>query len=168
MKLDTAMLHPGDVLLYRRTPLSKSPAGWLFGLAINVKTWSDFSHVEIYDGDGESLASRDGAGVGCYPLRLEELACVRRPIGDWYDHGRVRRWFDATAEGQGYDWKGLLCFTLAAKQGARDRMFCSEFACRAARIGMLKPFNPSLDADKVAPAQFWHTPAYDTIWEESG
>lgn len=167
MSFPVQSLREGDLLLYGRTPFFASPTSWFFGLVINFKTWSDFCHVEIYDGDGESLASRDGDGVGCYPVRLEQLICVRRP-GIGYNHKLVRQWFDRYADGQKYDWKGLLCFALAAKQGAPDRMFCSEFACRAARVGLLKPFNPAMDADKASPAQLWQTPAYHSIWEQQG
>lgn len=166
MKISQERLQPGDILLYTRTPFRVSVLGWFFGLVINVKTWSRFSHVEIYDGEGESLASRDGKGVACYPLRLEQLACVRRP-GPYYDSEAVRQWFDRKADGQKYDWLGLLCFTLAAKQGHPRKMFCSEFACRALRIGRIRLFNPDFDADKVSPAQLWQTPALETAWEDS-
>lgn len=165
MRFDPAILMPGDVLLYGRTPFRKSCLGWFFGAVINVKTWSRFSHVEIYDGEGESLASRDGEGVGCYPLRTAQLRCVRRP-GPYFDVDAVRWWFDRV-DGQKYDWLGLLCFTLAAKRGSPDKMFCSEFVTRALREGRVRPFNPALDADKVAPAQLWQTPALETVWEAS-
>jgi hypothetical protein len=64
-------LKPGDVLLYK-------PKG-LFGWLIRVKTWHKIAHVECYVGDGLSVASRDGKGVGKYPLRSSELAVVCRP-----------------------------------------------------------------------------------------
>lgn len=163
--IDPSKLIAGDCLLYKRTPFRRSPLGWFFGLVINVKTWSRFSHVEVYDGDGKSLASRDGKGVGRYKLRMEELAEVRRPTALNFCHETGSRWFNSV-EGQKYDWLGLLCFTLAVRQGARDKMFCSEFATRFYRKSGLELFNPDDDADKIAPAQMHQTPTLTTVWSE--
>lgn len=165
--LTREQLREGDCLLYGRVPLARSRAGWFFGGVTMLKTVSPFCHVEIYDGDGESLAARDGVGVGCYPLRMDQLVCVRRPPSG-YEHDRVRRWFDATADGQGYDWLGLLNFALAAKQSSPDKMFCSEFAVRAYRVGLVRPVNPDMDADRCAPAHLWQTPALATVWQAAG
>lgn len=155
------VLKPGDCLLYGRTPIRVSVLGWFFGLVINIKTWSAYSHVEIYAGNGMSFASRDGVGVGLYPFRPEQLLRRRRPkVG--YCHEKAVAWF-SSVEGQRYDWKGLLCFTLAVAQGARDRMFCSEFATRFYRAGDLAVFSPETDADKVAPAQFAQTTELETL-----
>src|SRR6478609_3895721 len=153
--IDPELLLPGDCLLYGRTPFRRSAVAWFFGTAINIKTWSRYCHVEVYDGEGESFASRDGQGVACYPLRISELVCVRRPRLMDYDHDLTRAWFDKYADGQKYDWLGLLSFTYAIHRGDPGKMFCSEFATRAYRQGGLKPFNPALDADCVAPAQLW-------------
>lgn len=147
-------LIPGDCLLYS----PNSILGWIVAL----KTWSRFSHIEIYDGDGRSLASRDGKGVGRYPLRLDELAEVRRPTAMNFSHEIGSRWFNLV-EGQKYDWIGLLCFTLAVKQGAQDRMFCSEFATRFYRASGLELFNSDVDADKISPAQLHQTPCLTTV-----
>ena len=163
MKTPPIELLPGDCLLYKRTPLSQGFLGWFFGLVINIKTWSRFSHVEVYAGNSRSCASRDGVGVGLYCLRLNELAEVRRPPAQ-YSHNLALNWFEKV-EGQKYDWLGLLCFTLAVKQGAKDRMFCSEFATRLYRAGGLEPFNPDDDADLMAPAQLHQTAALTTIWK---
>lgn len=164
--IDPSKLIAGDCLLYRRTPFTRSPVGWFFGFVINRKTWSKFCHVEVYDGEGKSLASRDGKGVGRYPLRLSELAEVRRPSALNFSHEIGARWFNKV-EGQKYDWKGLLCFTLAVKQGALDRMFCSEFATRFYRAAGLELFNPDDDADKISPAQLHQTPNLTTVASET-
>ena len=162
--MNTKNLIPGDCLLYSRTPFLSSRLGWFFGLVINIKTWSKFSHVEIYAGNGMSFASRDGVGVGLYPFRHEQLAKVRRPSALDYDHKKASHW-SSRVIGQKYDWLGLLCFTLAVAQGAKDRMFCSEFATRWYRNAGLEPFNKEIDADKVSPAQFDQTPSLRTVWK---
>lgn len=160
---DPAMLKPGDCLLYTRTPWRASKLGWFFGMVINIKTWSRFSHVEIYKGGGYSMASRDGIGVDLFPLRVEQLAKVRRP-GPAYSHSEAKAWFE-TVKGQKYDWLGLLCFTLAVKQGAQDKMFCSEYGVRHYRRGGLAVINPKIDADKASPAQLDMTTELEDVWE---
>lgn len=156
---------PGDVLLYGRTPFMTSPLGWFFGLVINIKTWSRYSHVEVYAGNGHSIASRDGVGVGFYQFRGDQLAKVRRPSAKDYDHTKGIRWFNKV-EGQKYDWIGLLCFTYAVHAGSKARQFCSEFATRFYRKAGLEPFNPEVDADHVAPAQFDQSSAFRTVWKK--
>lgn len=153
---DPALLKVGDCLLYR----PESLMGWLIAL----KTWHRVSHVEIYSGALESVASRDGEGVNEYEFRWNGLTRVMRPRAA-FAFGAAMQWF-ATVVGQDYDWKGLLCFYLAVRQGAKDRMFCSEFATRFYRAGGLEPFQPDTDADHVAPGQYADNPAFETIWSD--
>ena len=61
---DFPELEPGDILLYG--------GRGLVDRLIQFRTWSDVSHIEIYVGEGRSVASRNGIGVGKYPLRLPE------------------------------------------------------------------------------------------------
>lgn len=148
-------LRPGDVLLYSGTGL--------FSALIRIKTWSRFSHVEVYDCVGHAVASRDGIGVGLYPFRHRDLAMVLRPREPFALEG-ARAWF-RSVNGQGYDWLGLTCFFIARWQGRDNcRMFCSEFACRYLRAGGLEPFHQDYDADAVSPGMFAASPAFDRIW----
>ncbi len=149
-------LLPGDCLLYR--------PGCPIGLWIAIKTWAWVSHVEVYAGNGVSYAARV-SGVDAYKFRAEHLAYVLRPIGR-FDADRADRWFDVVAKGQKYDFLGLLCFYLARKQGAQDRMFCSELATRYYRAGGHNPFNPLVDADTISPAQFRQSPAFRVVWRK--
>lgn len=147
----------GDVLVYRGN-------GW-FSRLIQIKTWSRYSHVEIYDGRMKSVASRDGVGVGRYDVRLDGLAVVLRPIGP-FNYRRARVWFTAV-DGQPYDWLGLLNFGFAKRQGTENgRMFCSEFATRYLRAGGLDPFN-GYDADGIAPSEFVKSLAFTHVWKEA-
>lgn len=139
-----------------------------FGWATAVKTWCRQAvHVEIYDGGFMSLASRNGIGVNLYGLRTFGLTAVRRPriwlnTTPWLSHD----WF-GKVRGQKYDWAGLLCFTLAVHQGALDKQFCSEFACRQYREWGAELFNPEIDADTVAPSEFWQAGTLATVWEKA-
>jgi hypothetical protein len=165
--IDLSKLRPGDCLMYGRTPFRKSPVAWLIGTIICIKTWSRFCHVEIYGGNGQSFAARDGVGVGLYPFRSSELLKVRRPDPERYNHRRFLAWFE-TVDGQKYDWVGLLGFGLNRWKLALERRlgmmpaalhFCSEFDTRGYRNGGVHPFNKEIDADAVAPAQFDQVPS---------
>lgn len=159
------MMRAGDVLLYS--------GDGLFNRIIRLKTWSRYSHVEVYDGLGFALASRNGIGVGRYPVRLEGLTAIYRPRPPIHMN-TARAWF-TTVDGQGYDWFGLLAFTSAKIQGRDNgKMFCSEFAARLLRHAIggmtehptarkgnarvlaalgLDPWN-GYDADGIAPGEF--------------
>ena len=149
-----AILRPGDVLLYRGTGV--------FSWAIRLKTWSNVSHCEGYVGEGRSVASRDGVGVGEYPLRLDGLYAVLRPRRR-FCVSYAAQWF-ATVAGQGYDWIGLLAFFTARMQGnSNKKMFCSEFITRWQRAGRIEPFADSYDADAVSPGMLLASPAYRIV-----
>lgn len=154
MNNDPYPYQPGDILLY-------APSG-VFGWLIAIKTWNKVSHVETYLGNGLSAASRDGIGVATYPVRTNGLVMVRRPIRDLNMEAALA-WHNQCI-GQKYDWKGILVFTLAVKNGSKDKMFCSEHATRFARQGGLEPFSRDYDADRVAPANFLTSGAYYTQW----
>lgn len=148
------ILQPGDCLIYTGSDL----IDW----AIRIKTWSRACHVELYAGEGTSLASRNGIGVNRYAYRREGLIRVLRPKPP-FDFPRMQAWFE-TVRGQKYDWLGLLCFTLAVKQGSPDKMFCSEFLTRVYRAGGFEPFQPDADADHIAPSEFMVANPFDEIY----
>lgn len=155
MAFDASILRPGDLLLY-------APTDWIDWI-VAFKTWHLYSHCEVFDGHGISLASRNGIGVDRYAFRSDNLSRVIRPSED-YDHKKALEWFK-TVRGQRYDWLGLLCFTLAAKQGSPDKMFCSEFATLLYRAGGLEPFDSEVNADTVAPATFLYSAFLTTVWK---
>lgn len=154
-------LQPGDHLLYK--------AKGLFGWIISIKTWSDVAHIEVYMGDfgggPTSFASRDGKGVSAYPLRRSELVYVLRPNAP-LNLIKGTQWFMNTAQGQKYDWLGLLRFAWRAKvvpEKYNNKMFCSEFVTRFDRHCEFDPFN-GYDADAIAPSEFLKSNAFDIVW----
>jgi uncharacterized protein YycO len=153
---DPSILRPGDSLLYRPSTL--------FGLIIKYKTWARFSHVEVYIGGDQSVGARE-KGVRVWPLRLDHLGCVLRPYCPPNMESGLE-WFYSKANGQGYDYLGLLCFTLAAKQGSPNKQFCSELGTRFYRAGQLNIFAPHWDADRIAPGNFLMTPAFEIAWTD--
>lgn len=154
---DRSTLQPGDVLLYGATGL----VGWI----ISIKTWHPVAHCEIYIGQGESVASRNGIGVGRYPMREAELVRVRRPTLP-VDLQEAMRWF-ATVNGEGYDWLGLLRFAKPSGHGSATKMFCSEFATRFYRAGGFAPFGDE-DADAIAPCEFDSNSQFRLLWNHLG
>lgn len=152
--MDLPPIFPGDCLLY-------SPSG-ISGLIIALKTWHKIAHVEIVAEKGFSYASRDGIGVGKYPLRLAQLKYILRP--ETYNSTLADEYFQSV-NGQKYDFKGLLCFALAVKQGSPDRQFCSEFATNLYRAGGCSVFPVGNSADTIAPFEFLLSSALDLIKE---
>jgi len=159
---DISLLKSGDFLLYR-------PTGF-FGWIITIKTWHKIGHCECYIGDGYSVASRTGIGVGTYPFRADELAEVLRFKPEYkFKLNSALTWFLRVAKGQGYDWLGLLRFAWGSdytKGDKNNKQFCSEFLTRFARAGGVDPFNND-DADAIPPFMFADSPVFDTIWKDT-
>lgn len=147
----TSILQRGDCILY-------SPSS-LYGKLIAVKTWHNCSHVELYVGNGQSCASRDGVGVGQYPLRTDHVAYVLRPDGtEQADWPKFWAWF-RTVNGQKYDWWGLLRFIFTHEIGHNpNKQFCSEFVVRAYRAMGIDAVSPAEDADAVSPGMLLASP----------
>jgi hypothetical protein len=170
-------IRPADVLMYG--------GNGFVNRAIQIKTWSRFSHVEIYDGAGFAWASRNGLGVGRYEVRRDGLLAVLRlrtgaagPGVVPFDIGAARAWA-LSVEGQAYDWIGLLSFTVAEWQGRENAaQFCSEFGARYFRHGIgaavgiahgdrlalkargLDPWRGQ-PADALAPSAFDHSSFFE-------
>lgn len=165
-KLD--QLLAGDVLLYRGTGF------WSWG--IRVKTWSHFSHCEIFDSydptldNAVSLASRDGEGVERYVFRTSGLMAILRPSDPpTLDMERGRKWFTEgdgngpPPRGQKYDWLGLWSFYNAKRQGSKKpEMFCSEFVARYFKKSGYQLFFG--DSDSISPGMLWTNPLLKTFW----
>jgi hypothetical protein len=135
------LLRPGDCLLYK-------PAG-VFGRLIALKTWHHISHVEVYDGEGLSWASRDGIGVGHYALRLSQLQYILRPIPP-LDLAAARR-FATRMIGTPYGWFDLLQFFGAPVNCSG--IVCSPFVAGFYRAGGIS-FFPTDPVERIAPFQF--------------
>lgn len=137
-----AQLQPGDVLLYR-------PVG-IYGLVIWAKTWHPIAHVEVYVGDGRSVASRDGLGTGVYPLRLSELAVVCRPHVPIDVAGALAR-FEKKPH-RPYGWLDLAQFIgIDVNSGGIVCSPCADEFLRDAGLTNLLNGEP---AAKVAPFEF--------------
>jgi hypothetical protein len=130
-------LKPGDIMLY-------SPSS-IFGVIIKLKTWHSISHCEVYFGNGLSHASRDGVGVGEYPVRFDQLCHVIRPVK--YDTARAEAYYKTVA-GIKYGWLELANFIGIPVRN--KGMFCSEYVVYDQRAAGNNIF-PSEDPSCVAP-----------------
>lgn len=148
-----AILEPGDGLFFARRSV--------FNRIVAIKTWSIYTHVEIYVGGGQVFASLNprlavgwppwrGGGVGIYPIMPHGLALVRRPVAA-PNLPAAMRWAREEAVGQPYDVHGLFNFYQAQRlAGERWGMFCSEAATRWwKRAGVIRSENT--DADQTSP-----------------
>ena len=163
-------LLPGDVLLY-------SPSG-LIPFLIRIKTWSRFSHCEVYLGSGLSAAARIH-GVKTYLLDSSFTAILRPEVPENFslDITEAKK-FHNSCIGQKYDTLGLFRFFTIGKQ-SEDKQFCSELATRICRHFLLmekgshrtvsfRPFAERWDADLVSPGMFYSSPHFNLIWEDKG
>lgn len=149
-------LQPGDVLLYD-TP--DDLVDWI------ITRTGPAAHVEFYEGNRQSLASRNGIGVGRYDLRLAGLIGVVRLDVDYATLqafvAEFSKWFE-TVKGDGYDWQGLLGFIEVKDMEAAKHLFCSAFlaagfAAAALRIAGVEVFNKLWPHGLITPTDFFKT-----------
>lgn len=138
----TTRLRPGDTLLY-------GPVGF-FGWLIKFHTGGPCAHVEVYMGNGQTIASRDGAGVNRYPLRLAQLVTVLRPTRP-FNADAAWFWFDWHGKGQKYGWADLLNF--CGYRVNAPGMVCSPCATYVLRAGGVPVFG-TVEAEHIAPNDF--------------
>lgn len=154
-------LAPGDILLYSKSDF--------FGWVTSFRTFSPAVHVELYEGDGYSLASRNGIGVNRYPVRSAQLCAVLRPMLP-VNMEALKKWFECPfptfktigVRGRPYGWLDLLRFY--GIKLPTDGWICSEFAALAMRAGGLKVFPINYYAGTIDPGDFFLTPALEWVW----
>lgn len=149
-----ALLKPGDLLFYS--------SNGIFGRLIKLKTSSKVTHVATYAGNGKMHECVEGVGVHAAPLRLRDIALVRRPH-HVYDAKAALVWF-LSVNGQKYDYLGLFLGFIARKWGRQNnKMWCSEFCTRQARAAGIEPFDSTTDADAIHPGHLAFSSAYRDI-----
>jgi len=134
-------LQTGDILLY---------GGGFIGRLIQLRTWSDVSHVEIYIGEGRSVASRSDGPRIC-PLRILGLRRVVRPVAS-FDLTGGMAWFCSVADKLPYGYTDLLRFYLI--NIPTKGLICSEFADLFFQKCGLPFFNLNYPEGAVCPRDF--------------
>lgn len=153
MTFDFSTLQSGDSILYSTSDL-------VDGL-IEDHTGGPVAHIEVYEGQGQSVASRNGLGVNRYPLRTVGAIYVLRPNVD-VDVVAATEWFE-TVKGEGYDWVGLLNFFRPGETVTPHELFCSAFGCLWYRAGKANLFHPSWYANKLSPVDYLKVPGFTWV-----
>lgn len=151
----TSDLKPGDVLLYK--------GQGFYSKLIFLKTWHEISHVEVFLGDvaekrNMSTASRDGQGVGIYPVR-EDISYVLRPNVPFNKDAALE--FALKATGTPYGWWDLLQFI--GLDINTDGIVCSPYATYVERTASVNAFKNE-KPEKIAPKDFLLSELYDVIY----
>jgi hypothetical protein len=144
-------LKVGDILLYSSLDI--------FDIAIELKESDGKAHIEIFAGNAESWASRNGIGVNLYPFRSSGLVGVRRPKGI-FNKVAVDAWFANGVRGMKYGWSDILA-SLAIKGAGSPttdiKQFsgvdCSHFAAALMEVAECPQFDTGYSKNKITPAE---------------
>lgn len=139
----------------------------LFSWLIKKKTYSQFTHVALYIGEGKQREFREFVGAQEVPLQTDNLVMIRRPKGEWRAERSQRLWDQVKT--QGYDYVGLFLTFIAVRRGASNKkMWCSEFYARDHDYSVDgEPlFSEVTDADTVAPSDCVKSSGTRLIWGE--
>lgn len=160
-EFDISTLKPGDHLLYGKHDL--------FGWITSVKTWSPAVHVEEYIGNGASVASRNGLGVGVYRYRSSQLIGVLEPK-QTINLEKAMVWFNdpwdkvslTGVKGRPYGFAQLLHFyNIRVKTHG---WICSQFIDYFDNAGDFFPFNGEFDGGAVDPGDYFESNGLNWKW----
>lgn len=151
---DPSTLKAGEILLYRDASF----------VDFIITRTGPAGHVEIYEGNGKSLASRNGLGVSRYDLRMDGLIAVLEcPT---LDMAKFTAWFE-TVNGEGYSWGGLLGFGEGETTGQPNQMFCSQFIAEGCKRAGSPVINKDYPSGLVTPSDFLKSPAVIWKWADT-
>ena len=141
-------LQPGDILLYSTKDIVDDLIEW--------KTSGSVAHVEVYAGNGQSWASRNGIGVGdsTYPFRSEGLAVVKRPLGK-FDITLADGYFQSKLKGLKYGFGDIL--TDVGINTTLNGIDCSHLATLLLTNSGCPQFDFHYPANQISPRDFLTT-----------
>ena len=143
----------GDILLYH----GKS----FFNIVTDLKTGGQSDHVEIYAGDGQTVASRP-EGFNVFPFKEQGLIKVRRPqVEFWKDAADV--WLEPL-KGMKYDAIGL--FQFFNLDWSNNSFICSVGAAHYLKAGRCVMFADDYPLAKISPRDFELTTQALTVWKK--
>jgi len=139
----------GDTLGYASADLTN--------LAIEWKEGDDLAHVEVYAGNGQSWASRNGIGVNIYPFRLAGLKIVRRNKGI-FEEEPVEVWFKSGVQGMKYGFGDILAEVEIGASGYSgtdltkcDGVDCSHLYAALQEVARCPHFDPTYPKNHIEP-----------------
>jgi hypothetical protein len=144
-------LKVGDILLYSSLDI--------FDIVIELKESDGKAHIEIFAGNNESWASRNGIGVNIYPFRSQGLVAVRRPNGI-FNKIKVDAWFADGVRGMKYGWSDILASLAIENAGSGttdikhfNGVDCSHFAAALMEVAECPQFDTGYSKNKITPAE---------------
>lgn len=137
-------LKTGDALLYR--------GEGLVSRLIRLKTGAAVDHVEIYIGNGMTVAARKRNGARIYRAIDDGPPRVLRPTVPVDIHSAMQ-WFGRCADGQDYD-----AFEVFTNMPSSGKWSCGELAVRWYQAGGL-----GLMSNATAPGAFLRSPLFQEI-----
>jgi hypothetical protein len=160
-------LRAGDTLLY---------GGWAIeDIIVWLKTFSFATHIEVFVGGGQSMASRPGTGCRLYPLRKQGIRYVLRPTGPLdLENGMAN--FHANMEGLPYGVSDLTQFYPALAWCLRHVGFkvkgiiCSEAGDKFYQGCGFSCFNTNYPAGLVVPRDYLVVGGcyFELVWSYKG
>lgn len=115
--------------------------------------------MEIYAGNGMSLAARNGLGVNRYGFRRKGLTHVLRPAG--FNLAEAEKFF-LNVRGTPYGWLDLLQFF--SIRISTKGLICSQFGDLLLRSGGVTAFSRNYSAGAVSPRDFLVSPVFAEEW----
>lgn len=152
MAPDISQIKPGSILGYF-TP--DDAVDWI------ITRTGPLAHIEIYEGNGMSLASRNGVGVSRYPFRAEGLTAVL--TSPKLDIEKFSAWFE-TVMGDAYDWAGLAGFVKGEVTQEIKHWFCSAVIAKGCQMAGTPMFNPLWSPSLITPSDFLKTAELSWEW----
>lgn len=151
MPPDISTIKPGSILLYN-TP----------GDVVDeiITRTGPAAHVEFYEGNGKSLASRNGIGVNRYDFRSAGLIAI---LETDVDVAAFSAWFE-TVIGDAYDWSGLMGFVEGRVTQEAGHWFCSAVIAKGFQMVNFPLFNHLWNASLIDPTDMLKTPVPRWKW----
>ena len=146
-----ADLLPGDTLLYHGQSI--------FNDVTDLKTGGLVDHVEVYHGNGLSVAART-EGFNIYDFNPNNLVKVRRPVNVW-NRTLADAWL-MPLKGIAYDTPGLLEFFNV--EVSNNGFICSVGAAYLLKNGHCPMFADDFPLVKTSPRDFELTREAVTIF----
>lgn len=147
-------LVPGDAILYSSNSVIDT--------IIEEKTGGIAAHVEIYVSEGQSIASRNGIGVGQYATRTDSVVAILRPTAS-LDLVSGIHWFDSVNH-DGYDWVGLLNFFTPFDIVVPHKLFCSAFGVEFYRNCDFAVIARRCPSNKISPSDYLKLPCFTWVY----
>lgn len=153
--MELSQIPPGSILLYSTNDL--------VDFLIELRSFG-VAHVEFYEGNGKSLASRNGIGVDRYDFRDDgRVAVLHNPL---IDVPAFTAQFEKI-KGQKYAFKSLEGFVTGEPATEPNAKICSAMVAYCLLTQPFHTFGHLWPYSQIDPSDFLKTPAHPAIWVDT-